>query len=139
MGLNPEQQRAVETIDGPLMILAGAGSGKTTVLMNRIAYMVKQGIDPRRILAVTFTNKAANEMRERISHHVEGHEAARLHLSTFHSFCLEVLQRERNFLETPRFNVADEGNSRSYMRQLLKGNTKFKPQTIVGYISAFKN
>ena len=139
MSLNPQQQSAVETIAGPLLILAGAGSGKTTVLMNRIAYMINSGISPRRILAVTFTNKAASEMRERIARHVSEENAGQLTMSTFHSFCLEVLQRERKHLDIPRFKVADTGNSAAYMRQVIRGKTKFKPSTILGLISALKN
>lgn len=141
LGLNPEQQRAVETIEGPLQILAGAGSGKTTVLMNRIAAMINQGINPWNILAVTFTNKASNEMIERIGSYTSPDMASKLHMSTFHSFCLNILKREWKHLEMfeKGFDVSDPGNASAYLRGILKNKTKTKPNTILGYISSLKN
>lgn len=141
MGLNPQQQLAVETTEGPLLILAGAGSGKTTVLMNRIAHMIQKGIAPWNILAVTFTNKAAAEMRERIERHVSKEQADRVQMSTFHSFCLNVLKREWKNLELfdKAFDISEPNNSSAYLRGIIKNKTKTKPNTILGYISALKN
>ena len=90
--LNPAQQAAVRHVDGPLLILAGPGSGKTRVIVHRIAYLIEQeGVDPRRILAVTFTNKAARELRDRVGV-LLGQTAGDLVLGTFHAVCVRILR-----------------------------------------------
>ena len=89
--LNPCQAEAVTHINGPLLVVAGAGSGKTSVLTSRIAYLIEQGVKPWEILAITFTNKAAAEMKQRVQRLV-GPVAAHIWLSTFHSFCARFLR-----------------------------------------------
>ena len=89
--LNKEQRQAASKIDGPLLILAGAGSGKTRVLTYRIAYLIEKGVYPGNILAITFTNKAAAEMKERVTK-IVGDEAQRMWISTFHSSCVRMLR-----------------------------------------------
>ena len=91
--LNPCQKEAATTIEGPLLVLAGAGTGKTKVITCRIAYMIEQGIPPDWILGVTFTNKAAREMRERLDQMVPPELSAKVTLGTFHSFCARILHR----------------------------------------------
>ena len=90
--LNPEQKEAVLHTEGPLLILAGAGSGKTRVLIHRIAWLMEQGISPWNIMAITFTNKAAGEMRQRVNNLV-GFGASQIWVSTFHSTCVRILLR----------------------------------------------
>ena len=92
MDLNEQQKKAVMHKDGPMLVLAGAGSGKTKVLTNRIAYLIEQGVSPYNILAITFTNKAAKEMRDRVSNLI-GMDASRIQISTFHSFGLKMVRK----------------------------------------------
>jgi ATP-dependent DNA helicase UvrD/PcrA len=120
-GLNPEQRAAVETTEGPLLVLAGAGSGKTRVLVHRIAYLIGAcGIPPDNILAVTFTNKAAGEMRERVEK-LLGPEAEGLWISTFHSACVRILRRDAGHLGLSRgFVIYDEDDALSLVKESLR-------------------
>lgn len=118
--LNEQQQKAVVAIRGPLLVLAGAGSGKTRVLTNRIAYMLEQGISPKSILAVTFTNKAAAEMRERV-HDLVGPAAQEVWISTFHSTCLRMLRRDIEALGFSRgFNIYDTDDQKKVLQSIIK-------------------
>ena len=119
--LNTAQQEAVQCIDGPLMVIAGAGSGKTRVLTYRIAYMLTQGIDPFRILALTFTNKAAAEMKERIYKLVGGSNAKSVIMGTFHSVFYRILRAEGDKLGyTHNLTVYDTDDSKSVLRSIIK-------------------
>ena len=144
--LNPEQRRAVETTDGPVLILAGAGSGKTRVLAHRVAYLVGvKGIAPWRILAVTFTNKAAAEMRERIVGLV-GPEAGRdVAMGTFHALCARILRKDGESIGVPRrFVIYDTDDQQSLMKRILRDEDlpvtgEFRPAAVLGAISRAKN
>src|SRR5205085_3276549 len=120
MSLNPAQQEAVQTLAGPMLVLAGAGSGKTRVVTVRIANLIKHKTRPERILAVTFTNKAAAEMRERLVGLV-GKTALRPQISTFHSHCVRILRRHARQLGYPeRFAIYDRGDQESLARGVLR-------------------
>lgn len=118
-GLNPQQLEAVKTTEGPLLVLAGAGTGKTKVITTRIAYMIEQGIDPASILGVTFTNKAAREMRERLRMIVSPDAASKVTLGTFHSFCARVLRRDIRYAGNydSNYSIADTADQTSIARQ----------------------
>ena len=119
--LNPQQSEAVRTVDGALLVLAGAGTGKTKVITTRIAWMLHSGIAPENIVAVSFTNKAAREMRERLSDYVGSELATHAELSTFHSFALKMLRENAKAFGLPRkFSVADEGQSKTILKETLK-------------------
>ncbi len=142
--LNPEQQQGVYTVNGPVLILAGAGSGKTRVLTNRTAYLIKERyVDPFNILAITFTNKAAAEMRRRINELV-GHGAEGIWISTFHSCCVRILRRyaDRIGYDTG-FTIYDSDDSNSLMKDVLKrleiDNKIIKEKTALNAISSAKN
>lgn len=142
--LNERQRQAVEQIEGPVLIMAGAGSGKTKALTCRIAYMLEQGIRPQNILAITFTNKAAQEMRERV-HHLVGAEADKLWMYTFHSFGARFLRREINNHPpfTDKFTIYDSDDSKQMIKNILKelnlDDKQYPPRNIQARISAAKN
>ena len=142
--LNDEQQRAVQHINGPLLIIAGAGSGKTSVLTSRIAYLLEQGVKPWEILAITFTNKAAAEMKQRVET-IVGAVAKQIWLSTFHSFCARFLRMEIDSTGwyTRHFTIYDEGDIKLLVRQCLKEldlpERQFSVGSVIGTISNAKN
>ena len=142
--LNPQQQEAVQHGDGPLLILAGAGSGKTTVITRRIAWLIEErGVRPGAILAMTFTNKAAGEMAERVQKLVSV-SADQLWVSTFHSFCTRILRREGDRTPVGRdFVIFDPSDQRSLIKQVLAelklSEKQFHPKKVLEVISDFKN
>jgi DNA helicase-2/ATP-dependent DNA helicase PcrA len=142
--LNPVQRQAAEHRDGPLLILAGAGSGKTRVLTYRIAHLIAQGIEPWNILAITFTNKAAQEMRERVAALV-GSEGRGLWVATFHSACVRILRSEIEHLAGYKrsFVIYDGGDQqaviKSCMKELDLDEKKFPPRALGATISDAKN
>ncbi len=143
-GLNRQQQDAVQTINGPMLILAGAGSGKTKVLTCRIAHLLQQGVRPYRILAITFTNKAAAEMRERVDR-MAGAAARDVWLFTFHAFCARVLRHDLEKLTgySNNFAIYDTSDSKNLIKQVLKemnlDDKRFPIPGIISHISNAKN
>lgn len=143
-GLNKEQLDAVQTINGPMLILAGAGSGKTKVLTCRIAHLLQQGVRPYRILAITFTNKAAAEMRERVDR-MAGAAARDVWLFTFHAFCARLLRYELENLSgyANNFAIYDTSDSKNLIKQVLKemnlDEKRFPLPAIISHISNAKN
>ncbi|WP_099362633.1 DNA helicase PcrA [Fredinandcohnia onubensis] len=143
-GLNEQQQEAVKATDGPLLIMAGAGSGKTRVLTHRIAYlMVEKQVAPWNILAITFTNKAAREMKDRVQA-ILGGAAEDIWISTFHSMCVRILRRDIDRMGFNRnFSILDTTDQLSVIKNILKEKNidpkKFDPRTILGTISSAKN
>ena len=155
--LNPQQREAVETTEGPVLILAGAGSGKTRVITYRIAYLIENlGVMPESILAMTFTNKAASEMVERVDKLVGGLSIAKPVISTFHSFCVRVLRRDIEALRIPSsvpgappigltksFVIYDENDQqqlvKSVMRRLGIDDKQTTPRSVLAHISWAKN
>lgn len=142
--LNPMQQEAVLTTEGPVLVLAGAGSGKTRALTHRIAYLIEEkGVNPWHILAITFTNKAAGEMRDRVDRLVS-FGAESVWVSTFHSACARILRRHIEELGyTPNFTIYDSDDQKTLMRQVLKkldvDLKQYREKPMLGRISAAKN
>ena len=155
--LNPQQREAVETTEGPVLILAGAGSGKTRVITYRIAYLIEhKGVRPESILAMTFTNKAAAEMGERVEKLVGGLSIAKPVISTFHSFCVRMLRRDIEAMRIPstvpgqlpightkNFVIYDESDQQSLVKSIIKrlglDDKELTPRTVLGRISWAKN
>ena len=143
-GLNNAQYEAVTTIHGPLMVLAGAGSGKTRVLTMRIAHIITNGIDPFNILALTFTNKAAREMKTRIATVVGDSDAKSLWMGTFHSVFARILRSEAHHLGFPsNFTIYDQQDALNVLKKVLKDmnidSDVYKPKKVQGRISQYKN
>jgi DNA helicase-2/ATP-dependent DNA helicase PcrA len=147
-GLNPEQQRAVITTDGPLLILAGAGSGKTKTLTHRVAYLLaEKKAEPHEILAVTFTNKAAKEMRERVAKLVGANAEYRgfmPYMGTFHGICVRLLRQYGEYIGlAPNFVIFDSGDSQALVKQITKrlmiDEKQNPPRTIASLVSSAKN
>ena len=141
--LNPEQQAAVKQIKGPVMIIAGAGSGKTRVITYRVAHLIRHGVDAFNILVLTFTNKAAREMRERINHLV-GTEAKNIWMGTFHSVFAKLLRVEADKIGYPsNFTIYDTDDSKSVLKAILKemnlDDKLYNPNFVHNRISAAKN
>src|ERR1700755_1102086 len=133
--LTDPQKEAVLHIDGPLMIVAGAGSGKTKVLTTRIAHLMHQGVDPFNILALTFTNKAAREMKERIEHILGNNEARNLYIGTFHSVFARILRGEAPRLGYPNsFTIYDTDDAKSVVKTVISelnlDDKLYKPNTV---------
>jgi DNA helicase-2/ATP-dependent DNA helicase PcrA len=142
--LNEAQQAAVVNSDGPAMVIAGAGSGKTRVLTYRIAHLLQQGVPAHRILALTFTNKAAGEMKERIMHIVGPEKASSLWMGTFHSIFARFLRKDGHYLGyKSNFTIYDQDNTRSLIRTIIKemrlDDSVYKPASIASRISHAKN
>ncbi|MCU7541957.1 ATP-dependent helicase [Riemerella anatipestifer] len=143
-GLNEAQYEAVTTIQGPLMVLAGAGSGKTRVLTMRIAHLITNGVDPFNILALTFTNKAAREMKERIAKVVGESDAKSLWMGTFHSVFARILRSEAHYLGFPsNFTIYDSQDALNVLKKVIKDlnidSDLYKPKKVQARISQYKN
>lgn len=142
--LNPAQRDAVEKTEGPVLILAGAGSGKTRVLTSRMAYLIEdKGVQPANILAITFTNKAANEMRERVEQEI-GSDTKDMWISTFHSCCVRILRKDINRIGYNRsFVIYDSADQITLVKDCLKelnlSDKVFEPRAVISYISGAKD
>lgn len=151
--LNPKQQEAVQTTEGPLLILAGPGSGKTRVLTYRLAYLIKRGISSRNILAITFTNKAADEMKQRVAKLLAGYKSYKTYrthgtytpfIGTFHAFCLRILRKEIDKLGYKKtFVIYDEEDQLKLVKQVMEklniNKEQFNPKKVSAIISALKS
>ncbi|WOC50684.1 ATP-dependent DNA helicase [Bergeyella porcorum] len=143
-GLNDAQYQAVTTLEGPLMVLAGAGSGKTRVLTMRIAHLITNGVSPFNILALTFTNKAAREMKERIAKVVGDSDAKSIWMGTFHSVFARILRSEGHYLGFPsNFTIYDTQDAQNVLKKVIKDlnidTDVYKPKKVISRISAYKN
>ena len=144
-GMNPQQAEAVKTTEGPLLIMAGAGSGKTRVLTHRIAYLiVEKQVYPSKILAITFTNKAAREMRERIDGILGTGTTDSMWVSTFHSMCVRILRRNIDRLGYSKsFSILDSADQLSVVKNVMKSlnidTKRYEPRAILSIISSAKN
>jgi len=142
--LNPEQRRAVETLEGPVLVLAGAGTGKTRVITRRIAHLLGAGVPPESVLAMTFTNKAATEMRERVAALVGSRRAEAVTVGTFHAFCARVLRRHGEAVGIrPDFAICDDadqiGTARKVLRDLRVQEASLQPRQLLSLVSRMKN
>ncbi len=144
-GLNPEQRKAVETTDGPVLVLAGAGTGKTRVLTTRIAYILSQGLAyPSQVLAVTFTNKAAREMRHRIGDQIGQSIEGMPWLGTFHSICVKILRRHAELVGLKRdFTILDTDDQIRLMKQVIQAadldEKRWPARQLASFIDSWKN
>ena len=143
-GLNQNQYEAVTTTEGPIMVLAGAGSGKTRVLTMRIAHLISNGVDPFKILALTFTNKAAREMKDRIAKVVGESDARSIWMGTFHSVFARILRAEAHYLGYPsNFTIYDTQDSLNVLKKVIKDlnidSDLYKPKKVQARISNYKN
>src|SRR5215204_2158114 len=143
-GLNEKQREAVLHIEGPLMIVAGAGSGKTKVLTTRVAHLMANGVDSFNILALTFTNKAAKEMKERVEHILGNNEARNLYIGTFHSVFARILRTEAPKMGYPNnFTIYDTDDAKSVVKTVINelnlDDKHYKPSTVYNRISSAKN
>jgi len=142
--LNPQQLEAVKTTHGPVLILAGAGTGKTRVITTRIAYLLHEGIPADKILAVTFTNKATTEMYERVTTMIDKVEVRKLTICTFHALCVRILRQDINKLDyKTNFSIYDEGDQLGLIRKIISRvaakDEKLEPIAARNFISKAKN
>ena len=143
-GLNKAQIQAVQSDGGPMMVIAGAGSGKTKVLTHRIAFLIENGVDPFNILALTFTNKAAKEMKDRIGAIVGPGDAKNIWMGTFHSIFARILRMEHERIGYPsNFTIYDTQDSKSVLKSIVKemslDDKIYKPGILLNRISGAKN
>ena len=143
-GLNDRQKEAVLHIDGPIMIIAGAGSGKTKVLTTRVIHLMSKGVDAFNIIALTFTNKAAKEMKERVEHILGNGEARNLYIGTFHSVFARILRFEADKIGYPRhFTIYDTDDAKSVVKTVVNelnlDDKHYKPNIVYNRISSAKN
>ncbi len=141
--LNESQREAITHINGPVLILAGPGSGKTRVLTHRVAHLIEEGVDPFSILALTFTNKSAREMKDRIIN-ITGSSARNIWMGTFHSIFARILRMEAEKIGYSKsFTIYDNTDSKSLLKSILKheglSDKLYKPATVLNRISLAKN
>ncbi len=142
--LNPPQREAVRHVDGPLLVLAGAGSGKTRVITAKIAHLIERGVDPAKIFAITFTNKAAREMRERAQALLKSQgnagDAAKVVVATFHALGLKILRMEAKAAGLkPGFSIFDPADLESVVAELIATSDRGRARSAQWKISAWKN